>query len=222
MHRPYAASHRDRGGKQPQTTREAPGGSRARGEIEGGIGREGRDEDGKGDEVRIVCSGNEHRVAPIVGPETRRRRDRRLDRKSTPEGQTAPASLPRLLGHALATSCGKPGRRGPRWRGRDHKRVSINHLTERGQTHEFSNRTSDGGAGRTSDALDGRLVQYDPAEQHPHVQGRRRDVLTGDVPAGRQPSQCAEDVRGARGNVLLGWGLLRSGCERLEVLKRSG
>src|SRR6266851_1870828 len=127
-----------------------------------------------------------------------------------------------VLGRALAVSCGKPGRRGPWWRGRDHKRVSINHLTGRGQTHEFSNRTSDGGAGRTSDALNGRLFQHDPAEQHQHVQGRGRDVLTGDVPAGRQPSQCAEDVRGARGNVLLGWGLLRSGCERLEVLKRSG
>src|SRR5258708_29976936 len=101
MHRPYAASQRDRGGQQPQTTRETPGGSRARGEIEGGIGREGRDEDGKGDKERIVCSGNEHRVAPIIGPKTRRRRSRRLASTPEPKDQATPHSLPRHILHPI-------------------------------------------------------------------------------------------------------------------------
>ena len=88
------------------------------------------------------------------------------------------------------------------------KRESITHLTGRGQTHEFSHRTSDGDAGRGSDALDCCLFQHHPAEQQQHVQGRGRDVLAGDVPAGWQPSHCAEDVRGSRRHVLRGRGLL--------------
>src|ERR1700687_1129283 len=136
---------------------------------------------------------------------------------------TTPVTLRKAFGRnptgPLAASCGKPGGRERSRRGWDHKRGSTNHhLTGRGQTYEFSNRTSDGGAGRASDALDGRLFQHHAAEQRQHVQGRRRDVLAGDVPAGRQPAQRAEDVRGSRRNVLLGRGLLRSGRERLEVL----
>src|SRR5438552_691087 len=46
VHRPYAASHGDRGRRQPHVTRKSPGAPHALAEIEGGVRREGGDENG--------------------------------------------------------------------------------------------------------------------------------------------------------------------------------
>src|SRR5258705_6925736 len=64
VHRPYPASHCDRGRHQPHATRKSPGGRHAPAEVEGGVRREGGDKNGKSDEIRIVCSGNDHRDRP--------------------------------------------------------------------------------------------------------------------------------------------------------------
>jgi len=42
----------------------APGGRHVPAEIEGGVGREGSHQNGKSDEIRIVCSSNDHRDRP--------------------------------------------------------------------------------------------------------------------------------------------------------------
>src|SRR3979411_2934941 len=67
VHRPYSASHLDRGSHQPHATRRSPGGPHMRTEIEGGVRREGGDQNGQSDEIRIVCSGNDHRERPNSG-----------------------------------------------------------------------------------------------------------------------------------------------------------
>src|ERR1700730_18398521 len=64
VHRPYSAPHRKRGSYQPRATRESPGGPQVPTEIEGGVRREAGNQNGQSDEIRIVCSGNEHRVRP--------------------------------------------------------------------------------------------------------------------------------------------------------------
>ncbi len=64
VHRPYSASHCDRGSHQPHATREPLGGPHMPTEIEGGVRREGGDQNGQSDEIRIVCSGNDHRDRP--------------------------------------------------------------------------------------------------------------------------------------------------------------
>jgi hypothetical protein len=64
VHRPYAAPHRDRGGHQPYATRKSPGRPDTPAEIEGGVRREGSDQNGQSNEIRIVCSGNDHRDRP--------------------------------------------------------------------------------------------------------------------------------------------------------------
>src|SRR4030088_2683568 len=73
VHRPYSASHCDRGRHQPHATRKSPGGPPVPAEIEGGVRRERGDQRGPRDEIRIVCSGNDHRDRPnfrtkIPGP----------------------------------------------------------------------------------------------------------------------------------------------------------
>src|SRR4030088_1622605 len=60
VHRPYSASHCDRGRHQPHATRKSPGDRHAPAEVEGGVRREGGDKNGKSDEIRIVCSSNDH------------------------------------------------------------------------------------------------------------------------------------------------------------------
>src|ERR1700737_4463674 len=64
VHRPYSASHCDRGSHQPHATRKSPGGLHMPTEIEGGIRGQGGDQNGQSDEIRIVCSGNDHRDRP--------------------------------------------------------------------------------------------------------------------------------------------------------------
>src|SRR5436309_7384190 len=64
VHRPYAAAHWDRGSHQPHATRKSPGGPHAPAEIEGGVRREGGDENGQSNEIGIVCSGSDHRDRP--------------------------------------------------------------------------------------------------------------------------------------------------------------
>src|SRR6266853_3211745 len=59
MHRPYSASHRDRGRHQPYAAREAAGDPRVSAEIEGGVRGEGGDEGGENDEIRIMRSRDE-------------------------------------------------------------------------------------------------------------------------------------------------------------------
>jgi len=74
VHRPYAASHGERGRRQPDAVR----GPAVRGslgqlyavaEIQGRVRREASDQDGQGSEIRIVCSGNDHRDRPHFGAE---------------------------------------------------------------------------------------------------------------------------------------------------------
>src|SRR5713101_3619365 len=74
VHRPYSASHRDRGRRQPHATRKSTCGSHVPAEIEGGVRRETGDQNGQHDEIWIVCSGNDHRDRPNFGPETSGRR----------------------------------------------------------------------------------------------------------------------------------------------------
>src|SRR3984893_17993301 len=64
VHRPYSASHCDRSRYPPDATRKPPGGPHVPTEIEGGVRREGGDQNGQSDEIRIVCSGNDHRERP--------------------------------------------------------------------------------------------------------------------------------------------------------------
>jgi hypothetical protein len=64
VHRPYSASHCERGSYQPHAARKSPGRPRVPTEIEGGVRREGGDQNGQSDEIRIVCSGNDHRDRP--------------------------------------------------------------------------------------------------------------------------------------------------------------
>src|ERR1700736_4157738 len=64
VHRPYPASHYDRGRHQPHATRKCPGGRHAPAKIKGGVRREGGDQNGKSDEIRIVRSGNDHQDPP--------------------------------------------------------------------------------------------------------------------------------------------------------------
>jgi len=84
VHRPYAAPHRDSGCRQPHATRESPGSRHTPAEIEGGVRRKGGDQNGQRHEIRIVCSGNDHRDCPIFEPETNGRRIRGLSCKMQP------------------------------------------------------------------------------------------------------------------------------------------
>src|ERR1700694_1909893 len=70
VHRPYSASHSDRGRHQPHATRNSSGGRYAPAEIEGGVRRKGGDQNGQRDEIRIVCSGHDHRDRPNFGTAT--------------------------------------------------------------------------------------------------------------------------------------------------------
>src|SRR3977135_3728854 len=54
VHRPYSASHCDRGRQEPHATRKSPGGPRVTTEIEGRVRPEGTDENGQKDTVQIV------------------------------------------------------------------------------------------------------------------------------------------------------------------------
>src|SRR5258708_31718607 len=46
VHRPYSASHCDRGRHEPRATRKSPGRPHVPAEIEGGVGRDRRDHNG--------------------------------------------------------------------------------------------------------------------------------------------------------------------------------
>jgi hypothetical protein len=70
VHRPYSASHRDRSRYQPDATRNSLGGPRVPAKVEGGVRREAGDQNGQSHEIRIVCSGNDHRDRPNFGSET--------------------------------------------------------------------------------------------------------------------------------------------------------
>src|SRR5258708_23415833 len=52
VHRPYSASHCERGSHQPHATYKSPGGPQVRTEIEGGVRRETGDQDRQSDEIR--------------------------------------------------------------------------------------------------------------------------------------------------------------------------
>src|SRR3979490_2972878 len=62
--RPYPPPLGDRRRNQPHARRKSPGGRNTPPQVEGGVRREGGDENGKSDEIRIVCSGNDHRDRP--------------------------------------------------------------------------------------------------------------------------------------------------------------
>ena len=64
VHRPYAAPHRDSGRRQPHAASESSGRRHAAAEIEGGVRCKGGDQNGQRHEIRIVCSGNDHRDCP--------------------------------------------------------------------------------------------------------------------------------------------------------------
>jgi hypothetical protein len=64
VHRPYSASHCQRGSHQPHATRESPGGGHVPTEIEGSVRHQAGDQNRQSDEIRIVCSGNKHRARP--------------------------------------------------------------------------------------------------------------------------------------------------------------
>ena len=92
VHRPYAASHCDRGRRQPHATRESSGRRHAPAEIEGGVRREGSDQNGQGNEIRIVCSGNDHRDRPIFSDQ-RPTGDESADSPANAAGNVSGASL---------------------------------------------------------------------------------------------------------------------------------
>src|ERR1700730_12650602 len=77
VHRPYSASHCDRGRHQPHATCNSAGVRHATAEIEGGIRCKDGDHNGQRDEMRIVCSGNNPRDRPNFGTETSGRRTTR-------------------------------------------------------------------------------------------------------------------------------------------------
>ena len=60
VHRPYAAPHRDRGRRQPYAARRSPSRLDSPAKIERGVGCEASDQNGQSNEIRIVCSGNDH------------------------------------------------------------------------------------------------------------------------------------------------------------------
>src|ERR1700731_3124180 len=64
VHRPNSASHCDRSRYQPDATRKSLGGPHVPAETEGGVRREAGDQNGQSDEIRIICSGNDHRDRP--------------------------------------------------------------------------------------------------------------------------------------------------------------
>ena len=78
VHRPYSASHCDRSRYQPDATRKSLGGPHVPAETEGGVRREGGDQNGQSDEIRIVCSGNDHRDRPNFQTRGQAGRIRRL------------------------------------------------------------------------------------------------------------------------------------------------
>ena len=65
VHRPYAASQGERGRREPDAVRGSLGQRHVSAEIQGRVRREASDQDGQGNEVRIVCSGNDHGIASI-------------------------------------------------------------------------------------------------------------------------------------------------------------
>jgi hypothetical protein len=91
MHRPYAASHGECGRRQPDAVRGSLGHRQASANTQGRVRREGSDQDGQGDEIRIVRSGNHHRNRPHFLAETSEapfqnsRYGNRHHRKSVPD-----------------------------------------------------------------------------------------------------------------------------------------
>jgi hypothetical protein len=91
VHRPYSASHCDRGRHQPHATRKSPGRPHVPTEIEGGVRREGGHQNGQSDKIRIVCSGNDHRDRP--NSDQRRTGDKSADSPANAAGNIIGASL---------------------------------------------------------------------------------------------------------------------------------
>jgi hypothetical protein len=60
-------------------------------EIEGGVRREGSDQNGQSDEIRIVCSGNDHRDRP--NSDQRPTGDESADSPANAAGNVVGASL---------------------------------------------------------------------------------------------------------------------------------
>lgn len=60
-------------------------------EIEGGVRREGSDQNGQSDEIRIVCSGNDHRDRP--NSDQRPTGDESADSPANAAGNVVRASL---------------------------------------------------------------------------------------------------------------------------------
>src|SRR5258708_4188187 len=91
VHRPYSASHCNRGSHQPRATCKSPGGPHMPTEIEGGVRREAGDQNGQSDEIRIVYSGNDHRDSP--NSDQRPTGDESADSAANAAGNAIEASL---------------------------------------------------------------------------------------------------------------------------------